>query len=265
MTRLVTAANNREQFRVIVILPQHASGDIFDSYRHPVIGRNMAMQAKSLRAVLESFQHQCPNIVCSDYLGFFSLRNWGMMNDKVVHSQVFVTSSVLIVDDRVAVIGGAGLNDQAMRGVHDSNIAIMIEDNSPISIQLGGRAYEASQFSHTLRMNLMRHHIGDHDPFSTDLEDIANHSNAPMYSNGFTVERLNGYDGVWQSIATNNAELYTSLDGEFSLYNIKSVDALKKKNAKENYIHKSTHDPQVQTMVGKIQGFLVPFPLQFNV
>ena len=265
VTRLVAAANEREQFRVILVLPQHPSGDFLNPSRYPVIERNMAMQNKSLLAIVESFQKQCPNVIWSEYLGFFSLRNWGIMNDKVVTSSVFVSSSVLIVDDRVAVVGGAGINDQGMRGTHDSNIAMSIEDNTPVSIQLGGRSYEASRFAHTLRMNLMRHHIADHDPFSTDLTDMATHAHVPMANAGISVERLNGYDGVWQRIATQNAELHNLLDGEYALSNIKSVDAFRKKNVKENFIHKSTHDPHVQAMVEKVQGFLVPFPLHFSM
>jgi hypothetical protein len=272
VTRLVAAASNREQFRVIVILPQHASGDFCDPHRHPVLEKNMAMQCRGIHAIIESFQSRCPDVIWSEYLGFFCLRNWGVMNEKVVHSQVYVSSSVLIVDDRVAVVGGAAASDQGMRGTQDSNVAVLIEDTTPVSVQLGGGRYEASRFAHMLRVNLMRHHVGDHDPFSADLHDMASHLHTPLpleasgdHGSGGSVSGMNGYDNVWQSIANRNAELYKALDGEYSVYSIKTLDALKKKSARDNYVHKSEHDAQVQTILGGIQGFLVPFPLEFRV
>jgi phosphatidylserine/phosphatidylglycerophosphate/cardiolipin synthase-like enzyme len=262
LTRLVAAATNREQFRVIIILPQHASGNFCDSYRYPMLEKKMELQHDCIQTLLGMFQKQCPNVVISEYIGFFSLRNWGIMNEKVVHSQVYVKSSILIVDDRVVVIGGADISDQGMIGVHDSNIAMLIEDTTPASIQLGARSYEASKFAHTLRMNLMRHHIGDHDPFSTELDDVANHQSISISP---TVTRQNSYDSLWLNVAKRNAELYSALDGEYSFYNLNSLDAFKKKHMEENYVHKSEHDPQVQEILGGIRGFLVPFPLNFNI
>ena len=262
LTRLQTAANNRENFRVIFVLPQHASGDFCDSSRNPVLCKQMAMQWKGLKEMVEKFQKLCPNVMWSNYLGFFSLRNWGILNEKVVHSQVYVAASIIIADDRLAIIGSADANDQGMCGIQDSNVGIRVEDTTPISIQLGGRQYEASRFAHELRMNLMRHHIGDHDPFSKDLEDIALHDESQT-SGGISVR--NGYSDVWQRIAQRNEESYRLIDGEYSLYNIESLDILKKKNMKANYIHKSEHDSQVQHTLDAIQGFLVPFPLGFNV
>ena len=71
----------------------------------------------------------------SDYICFNSLRNWGVLNNKVVsdqvmfalgmlnrHSyeccnyQIYVHDKLLIVDDRVCVIGSANINDRSMLG-----------------------------------------------------------------------------------------------------------------------------------------------------
>jgi phospholipase D1/2 len=181
----------------------------------------------------------------------------------VVHSQVYVTSSVLIVDDRVAVVGGAGVSDQSLQGVHDSNISILVEDTTPVSIQLGGRAYEASKFAHTLRMNLMRHHVGDHDPFSEDLSDISSSLHNAISGQG---QQTGSYESIWLSIANRNAEAYSSLDGDFSLYNIKTLEEFKQKHVHSQlYVHKSEMDAHVQALMAGIQGFLVPFPLNFDV
>lgn len=268
VARLVLAANGREQFRVIIVLPQHGSGDYCDSNRCPVVERNMALQHKVLHAIIDSFQEQCPNVVWSQYIGLFSLMNWGIMNEKVVHSQVYVSSSVLIVDDRVAIVGSAGVSDQEMNGGHNSNISVLVEDATPVSIQLGGRVYDASRFAHTLRMNLMRHHIGDNDPFSRDMVDMAIHADTVVggaVGGAREVSRRNPYDGIWRDTATRNVGLYKRLDGEFSVYDMCTLDEFKKKHVRENFVHKSEHDPQVQSILGDIRGYLVPFPLDFNV
>lgn len=85
-----------------------------------------------------------------DYITFFSLRNWGKLrgdvltteqvyiHGKVCHREYWpgITGSiawqVCIVDDRLAIIGSANINERSMRGDRDSEIAAVIRDTDMI-------------------------------------------------------------------------------------------------------------------------------------
>ena len=43
---------------------------------------------------------------------------------------VYVHSKLMIVDDKIALIGSANINDRSMMGSRDSELAIVIEDQS---------------------------------------------------------------------------------------------------------------------------------------
>ncbi len=78
--------------------------------------------------MFNTLRKRAPGIIVSDYIGFFSLRSWGVMNNKVVSDQVYVHDKLMIVDDRVAIIGSANINDRSMIGCRDSEMALRIED-----------------------------------------------------------------------------------------------------------------------------------------
>ncbi|KAL9118065.1 MAG: hypothetical protein Q9187_005394 [Circinaria calcarea] len=67
---------------------------------------------------------------------------------------------VLIADDRIVVCGSANLNDRSQLGDHDSEIALIIEDPTPLDSYMNGRPWEASKFAATLRRQLFRKHLG---------------------------------------------------------------------------------------------------------
>lgn len=67
---------------------------------------------------------------------------------------------MLIADDRIAICGSANLNDRSQLGYHDSEIAIIIEDPTPLDSSMNGRPYRASKFAGTLRRQLFRKHLG---------------------------------------------------------------------------------------------------------
>lgn len=67
---------------------------------------------------------------------------------------------VLIADDRVVICGSANLNDRSQNGDHDSEIAIIVEDPTPVDSYMNGRPWRASKFAATLRRQLFRKHLG---------------------------------------------------------------------------------------------------------
>lgn len=67
---------------------------------------------------------------------------------------------VLIADDRVVICGSANLNDRSQNGNHDSEIAIVIEDPTPVDSFMNERPWLATKFAATLRRQLFRKHLG---------------------------------------------------------------------------------------------------------
>ncbi|CAL1712514.1 unnamed protein product [Somion occarium] len=96
-----------------------------------------------------------------DYISFFSLRNWGKLrHDVLTTEQVYIHAKVCIVDDKLAIIGSANINERSQRGDRDSELAAVIRDTDMIDSTMAGKPYKVGRFAHTLRVRLMREHLG---------------------------------------------------------------------------------------------------------
>ncbi|KAL8871827.1 MAG: hypothetical protein Q9174_002423 [Haloplaca sp. 1 TL-2023] len=91
--------------------------------------------------------------------------------DAFVSEELYVHSKVLIADDRVVICGSANLNDRSQNGDHDSEIAIIVEDPTPLESYMNGRPWRASKFAATLRRQLFRKHLGLLRPQDMDRPD----------------------------------------------------------------------------------------------
>lgn len=66
----------------------------------------------------------------------------------------------LIADDRIVICGSANLNDRSQVGSHDSEIALLINDPTPLQTYMADRPYTASRFAASLRRQIFRKHLG---------------------------------------------------------------------------------------------------------
>lgn len=123
LEKLIAAAKSGRAFRVIVVLPLHPEGDFLNnsSVRYVMHYQYMTI-CRGPKSLLRQFQDAVPNVRVSDYLQFYSLRNWGVMRGEVVTDQIYVHDKLLIVDDRVMVVGSANLNDRSMLGERDTEV-----------------------------------------------------------------------------------------------------------------------------------------------
>ncbi|KAI1198053.1 phospholipase [Nemania serpens] len=80
--------------------------------------------------------------------------------DAFVSEELYIHSKVLIADDRLVICGSANLNDRSQLGTHDSEIAVVIEDEDSVDSTMDGRPYRASRFAASLRRHLFRKHLG---------------------------------------------------------------------------------------------------------
>ncbi|KAF2140782.1 uncharacterized protein K452DRAFT_359777 [Aplosporella prunicola CBS 121167] len=99
-------------------------------------------------------------------LGGEDLRNvpWEHGNvdeiDAFVSEELYIHSKLLIADDRIVICGSANLNDRSQLGDHDSEIAVVIEDPTPVDSLMDGQPWRASKFAASLRRQLFRKHLG---------------------------------------------------------------------------------------------------------
>ncbi|KAI0533608.1 phospholipase [Xylaria digitata] len=80
--------------------------------------------------------------------------------DAFVSEELYIHSKVLIADDRLVICGSANLNDRSQLGTHDSEIAVIIEDQDTVDSTMDGRPFRASRFATSLRRQLWRKHLG---------------------------------------------------------------------------------------------------------
>ncbi|KAG1822931.1 uncharacterized protein BJ212DRAFT_1331537 [Suillus subaureus] len=109
-----------------------------------------------------------------EYISVFSLRNWAKMRNGVLTTEIlYIHGKVCIVDDRLAIIGSANINERSQRGDRDSEIAAVIRDTDLIDGTMAGKPFKVGRFAHTLRMRLMREHVG------VDVDAMIEHEPMP--------------------------------------------------------------------------------------
>ncbi|KAF9373787.1 hypothetical protein CPB97_000315 [Podila verticillata] len=80
--------------------------------------------------------------------------------EDFVTEQLYIHSKLMIVDDKIIIIGSANINDRSQLGYRDSEIAIIIEDSEKIQSKMNGEPYEAGKLAHSLRASLFKEHLG---------------------------------------------------------------------------------------------------------
>ena len=160
--RILAAHAVHEAFKVIIIIPVHPNGDYSGAMKAKVVMHYQYQTInRGLNSMFATLRKRAPDINISDYLGFYSLRNWGVLNNKVVSDQIYVHDKLLIVDDRVIVIGSANINDRSMLGCRDTEMALRIEDTLHLDITMNGHCHTVGYLPHTLRLKLMKQHVRD--------------------------------------------------------------------------------------------------------
>jgi phospholipase D1/2 len=77
-----------------------------------------------------------------------------------VSEELYVHSKLLIADDQLVICGSANLNDRSQLGIHDSEIAVVIQDPTEVQSYMNGQPYTAGKFAASLRRYITRKHLG---------------------------------------------------------------------------------------------------------
>ena len=248
--RIEKAYKNEENFKVYIILPSLPDypGEIENSftiqtilqYTYATISRNYGL---SLIEQLEKVMGDN----WKKYIGFYSLRNHGIMNNIPKTEIIYIHSKLIIVDDTKVLIGSANINDRSMIGVRDSEIGVLIEEEKQnYKIMDGEKDYKAAKLALMLRKKLMAEHLG------IDSDD-------PILDDPLSIELSN----LINSRAKNNTAIYHELfgcypDDKYTTYNsIKNSKKVREKESSNVLLNK------YKKMKDQIVGHVVEFPLQF--
>ncbi|KLJ11856.1 phospholipase D [Blastomyces silverae] len=220
--------------------------------------------------------------------------------DAFVSEELYVHSKVLIADDRTVICGSANLNDRSQLGDHDSEIAVIIQDPTPLESSMDGKPYLVSKFATTLRRQLCRKHLGlipvqDYQRPTANSEPVGVPNFYDMNSpeNQIVTDPLSDtFQSLWNSRAKQNTEVYRKVFHavpddtvrnwndykEFFEYNFRSPVAEEKKKkegeAREVQPYLMGHVvrenfpggvQEVKEELSKVKGTLVEMPLMFLI
>ncbi|KAJ1309919.1 hypothetical protein OPQ81_006678 [Rhizoctonia solani] len=164
VNRIIRAHHDKVKWRACIVIP------LLPGFTFPIDHG----EASAVRLIMECQNRTIsrgPNSIFArlrkegidpdDYITFFSLRGWGKLADDVLTTeQVYIHAKCMVVDDRVVIIGSANINDRSQRGDRDSELAAVIRDTDMIESRMAGKPFKVGRFAHTLRVRLMREHLG---------------------------------------------------------------------------------------------------------
>jgi len=110
-------------FRVIILIPQLPEGDFMHDAGVRAI---MYYQSKTIRTMLKEIETKTGVGVPGELILFASLRAKGVICKTTHTNQCYIHSKMLIVDDSIAIIGSANVNDRSMCGDRDSEICVVV-------------------------------------------------------------------------------------------------------------------------------------------
>ena len=212
--RIIRAFNEGAPWRAIIVIPlmpgYPSKVDEPDGSSVRVIMQCQYMSISRGPTSIFAKLRRC-GIEPRDYIHFFSLRKWGRISPErtLVSEQLYIHAKTMIVDDRVAIIGSANINERSMRGSRDSEVAAVIRDKEIVMSRMNGESFEAGKFAFSLRQRLMREHLGvDIDALEIverkfrKIEDFAYGSDGSDFATGDFHNKENAILSAMVEIAT---------------------------------------------------------------
>lgn len=163
--RIVRASQKGEDWRAVVVIPlMPGFQNAVDNQDGTSVRLIMQCQFRSIcRGATSIFGRvRAQGIEPEDYIQFYSLRKWGEIGPtkQLVTEQLYIHAKCMVVDDKIAIIGSANINERSMLGSRDSECAAVVRDTDMLWSTMNGEPYLVGRFPHTLRMRLMREHLG---------------------------------------------------------------------------------------------------------
>jgi len=164
--RILRAHANDQAFRVYIFLP------LLPGFSGHVAGKEGGLLRYQLglahqtiwRSENSVYQHLVlrgmrPNEI-KKYIAFYGLRQHGKIAGVPKTEMIYIHSKIMIIDDEIAIIGSANINERSMNGGRDSEICAVVHDKEIIDHEMNGERHLARRFAFDMRMRLMMEHTG---------------------------------------------------------------------------------------------------------
>ena len=249
--RIIRAAENDEDWRAIIVIPlMPGYQNAVDSGDGTSVRLIMLCQYASIcRGETSIFARlRAHDIDPEDYIQFYSLRQWGKIGptQAIVTEQLYIHAKIMIVDDRVAIIGSANINERSLLGSRDSEVAAIVRDTEMIHSYMAGREYPVAKFAHNMRVRLMREHLGlDVDRIREEEEEQQQQQSAHDNDADSIISELPD-DRMEQALMDNKMRLQDDLIRRQDLHTFNhDVDWAQADNPNMKANKKPTTDPRI--------------------
>ncbi|XP_066154308.1 phospholipase D2 [Euwallacea fornicatus] len=252
--RIIRAHKEKAVFRVYVVMPllpgfEGEVGAATGTSLHAITHWNYASISSGKDAILNRLKDagiEDP----SEYISFYGLRNHSRLNAEPITELIYVHSKLMIVDDKTVICGSANINDRSLIGKRDSEVAVIIEDESFEDGLMDGKAYPCGKFAGTLRKYLFKEHLGLLNDDSDTIEfDVVDPISDYFYREG------------WYKTASLNTEFYEKVFHCLPSDNIETFAEIRRNNEiKPLWVDEFS---RAEKMLDSIQGHLVLLPLNF--
>ena len=156
----------------------------------------------------------------------------------------------MIIDDKTVIVGSANINDRSMIGTRDSEVDVIITDESFDDGKMNGQTYPCGHFAGQLRKYLFREHLGLLDSGDGDID-----------MTDPTIESF--YKDTWQKISLSNSNAFDEIFRCIPNDNATTIANCKKYCDEPALVR--TNPKAAEDKLKEIQGHLVDLPLEFLV
>lgn len=255
--RIVKAHERNDRFHVMIVLPllPALEGPIADSTPSHC-QYVMHWQYRTFRVLRQSLRDAGVDV--PSVLAVYGLRTHEKLSDggPPVTEEVYVHSKVMVVDDRVAVVGSANVNDRSLLGTRDSEVCVVLRD-------AGHSAQRPAGFAAGLRKALFARHLG------WSAEDLDS-----KFSDPASEESL----GEVRRVARQNTEIYEELFEALPSDRVRSWAELsaRRSRVQEETGHAPPDSPRAPIRdytrvpslpeaerLSQVQGHIVEYPIDF--
>ncbi|KAJ0976302.1 hypothetical protein J5N97_018267 [Dioscorea zingiberensis] len=274
--RILRAEQEKKCFRVIIVIPllPGFQGGLDDSgaasvralvhWQYRTISRGPNSILQRLCDVMGPRAH--------DYISFYGLRTYGKLSDggPVVTNQVYVHSKLMIVDDRIVLLGSANINDRSLLGSRDSEIGIVIEDKVFVASYMNGTPWKAGGFALSLRLSLWSEHLGLRAGETSRIYDPVVDASYKDIWMGTAEKNTRIYQEVFACIPNDHIHSRAAIRQNTTYWKEKlghtTIDlgvAPEKLEPLQNGDNEANKDTDPLERLKAVKGHLVLFPLKF--
>ncbi|CAF4949483.1 unnamed protein product [Pieris macdunnoughi] len=254
--RIMRAFRSKEIFRVYVVMPllpgfEGEVGGATGTSLHAVTHWNYQSICRSREAIITRlYEAGLPDP--SEYITFHGLRTHSLLDEEPVTELVYVHSKLLIADDRYIICGSANINDRSMIGTRDSEIAVLLQDETFEDGVMNSKPFPVGRVAGALRKKLFREHLCLLD---LDMEQMGINIDDPC------AEQF--YINIWKNTSKKNTEIYEEVFHPLPTDAVHTFAELKRYQ-EENSETLWRKDPALANRkIDLIQGHLVDLPLDF--